>query len=51
MLNYFNSTFTFGKPTKDNSLNRKVRCRLTYSFIHSFSCLLFNWRDSWGQRL
>jgi len=40
MLNYLNTTFTFGKQTKDSFINRKFQCRPTYSFIHSFSCPL-----------
>ena len=30
MLNYLNTTFTFGKQAKDNFINRKVQCRPTY---------------------
>jgi len=26
-LNYLNTTFNFGKQTKDNFINRKVQCR------------------------
>ena len=37
MLNYLNTTFTFVKQTKDNFINRKIQCRPTYSFTHSFS--------------
>jgi len=33
MLNYLNTTFTFGKQT-DNFINRKVQCR-PYILIHS----------------
>ena len=29
MLNYLNTTLTFGKQTKDNFINRKVQCRPT----------------------
>jgi len=36
MLKYLSTTFTFGKQTKDNFINRKFQCRPTYSFIHSF---------------
>jgi len=32
MRNYWNTTFTFGKETKDNFINRKVQCR---PHIHS----------------
>ena len=32
MLNYLNTTFTFGKQTKWNFINRKVQCRPTYAF-------------------
>jgi len=42
MPNYLNTTFAFGKKTKDNFINRKFQC--TYSFIHSFSCPLFLWK-------
>jgi len=45
MLNYLNTTFTFGKQTKNNFINRKVQCRSTYSFLHSFSCQLFSWKS------
>jgi len=38
MLNYLNTTFTFGKQAKDNFINRNIQCRLTYKFIYSFSC-------------
>jgi len=38
MLNYLNTTFTFGKQTKDNFINRKVHCRPTHPFIYSYSC-------------
>jgi len=32
MLNYLNTTtFTFGKKTKDNFINRKVQCRPAYA--------------------
>jgi len=41
MLNCFNTTFTLVKQSKDKFINKKVRCRPTYSFIHSFSCPLF----------
>jgi len=35
MLNYLNSTFTFGNQTRDNFINSKVQiCRRTYSFTH-----------------
>jgi len=37
MPNYLNTTFTFGKQTKDNFINRKVQCRSTHSFTHSFA--------------
>ena len=47
---YLNTTFTFGTQTEDNFLNRKVRCRRTYSFIHSFWCPLFLWGESRGQQ-
>jgi len=30
MLNYLNTTFLFGKQTKDNFINRKVQCRLSH---------------------
>jgi len=50
MLNYLNTTFTFGKQTKDNFINRKVQSRPTYSFIHSFWCLLFVCGESRGQQ-
>jgi len=43
MLNHLNTTFTFGKQTKNNFIYRKVQCRPTYSFIHSFLCSLFLW--------
>jgi len=48
MLGYLNTTFTFGKQTKDNFINRKVqcRCRGMYSFIYSFSCPFFPWGES-----
>jgi len=46
MLNYLNTTFTFGKQTKDNFINRRVQCRPTYSFIHSFWCPLFLLEES-----
>jgi len=39
MLYYLNTTFAFGKQTKDNFINRKIQCRPTHSFIYSFSCL------------
>jgi len=41
MLNYLNTTFTLGRQSKDNLINRKVQGRPTYSFIHSFSGPLF----------
>ena len=42
MLDYLNTTFTFGKQTKDNFINSKVQiCWCIYSFIYSFSCPLF----------
>jgi len=44
-----NTTITFGKQTKDNFITRKVQCRRTHSFIHSFSCPLFLWGESRGQ--
>ena len=44
MLNYLNTTSTFGKQTKDNFINRKVQCMLTSSFIHSFA-----WPLSFGE--
>ena len=47
---YLNTTFTFGTQAEDNFLNRKVRCRRTYSFIHSFWCPLFLWGESRGQQ-
>jgi len=48
MLDYLNTTFTSGKQTKDNFINRKVHCRPTHSFIYSFSCQLFLWGESRG---
>ena len=48
MLNYLNTTSTFGKQTKDNFINRKFQCRPTYSLIHSFSCSLCLWGESRG---
>ena len=50
MLNYLNTTFTFGKQTEDTFINRNFHCRPTYSFIHSFSCPLFLWEESRGQQ-
>jgi len=41
MLNYLNTTFTFGKQIKVNFINRKVDCRPARSLIFSFSCPLF----------
>ena len=41
MLNYLNTTLTFGKQTKDTFINRNFHCRPRYSFVHSFSCPLF----------
>jgi len=32
--NYLNTTFAFGKQTKDNFTNRKVECRPAYLFTH-----------------
>jgi len=32
--NYLNTTFAFGKQTKNNFINRKVECRPTYLFTH-----------------
>ena len=46
MLKCLNTTFTFRKQTKDNFINRKVQCRCTCSFIYSFSCPLFLFRES-----
>ena len=43
IFNYLNTTFTFGKHTKDNIVNRKGQCRLAYSFIH------FRARRSFGE--
>ena len=43
MLNYLNTTFTFGKQITDNFINRKVQCRPTYSFTH------FRARVSYGE--
>jgi len=43
MHNYLNTTFTFGKQTKDNFINRKFQCRPTYSFTH------FGARFSFGE--
>jgi len=40
-LNHLNTTFTFGKQTKDTFINRNSQCRPTYSFIHLFSCPIF----------
>jgi len=51
MLNCWNTTFTFGKWTKDNFINRTVQCRRTCSFIYSFSGPLFLFRESWGSSL
>jgi len=48
MLNHLNTTFTFGKQTKDNFINRKVQCRPSHSFIFSFSCPLFFSGETWG---
>jgi len=45
-----NTTFTFGKQTKDNFINTKVKCRRTYSFIYSFSCPLFLCGELRGQQ-
>ena len=50
MLNYLNTTLTFGKQTKDNFISRKVQCRPTHSFIFSFSCPLFLRGESRGQK-
>jgi len=51
VLNYYlNTTFTFGKRTEDNFINRKVRCRPTYAFIHSCSCPLFLYGEPPGQQ-
>jgi len=50
MLNYLNTTLTFGNQTNDNCINRKVQCRPTCSFIHSFSCPLFLRGESRGQQ-
>jgi len=50
VLNYLNATFTFGKLTKDNFINRKVQCRPIYSLIHLFSCPLFLWEGSREQQ-
>jgi len=33
MLNCLNTTFTFGKQTKENFINRKVQRRASHSFI------------------
>jgi len=33
VLNYSNTTFTFGKQTKDNCINRKFQCGPAHSFI------------------
>jgi len=49
MLNYLNTTFTFGKQNKDNFINRKFQCRPANSFIHSFSCPFFLRCKSQGQ--
>ena len=49
MLNYLNTTFTFGKQSKDNIINRKFQCRPAYSVIHSFLCPVFLWGVSRGQ--
>ena len=38
MLNCLKRTFTFGKETKDNFINRKVQGRRTCSFIYNLSC-------------
>jgi len=44
MLTYLNKSFTFGKQTKDNFINRKVQCRrTTHSFTH------FRARFSFGE--
>jgi len=43
MLNYLNTTFTFGKQTKDNFINTKVQSRPTYSSTH------FRTRFSFGE--
>ena len=34
MLNYLNTTLTFGKQTKDNLINTKFQYKPTYSFTH-----------------
>jgi len=44
MLNYLNTTYTFGKQTTDDFINRKVQC--THSFIFSFRA-----RFSFGESL
>jgi len=46
MLNYLNTTFTFGKQSKDNFINRKFQCRPAYSFIHF--CARFFFGESRG---
>jgi len=48
MLNYLNTTFTVGKQTKDNLINRKFQYRPTYSFTHF--CAHFLLRESRGQQ-
>jgi len=50
MLNYLDTTFTFGKQSKDNFINRKFQFRPAYSFIHWFLCQLYLWRESRGQQ-
>jgi len=47
MLNYLNTTFTFGKQIKDNFINRKVEYRPTYSFTHFRAS--FSYGESRGQ--
>jgi len=36
MLNCFNTTFTFGKQTKDSFINRKFQCRRSYYSLSHF---------------
>ena len=40
MLNCLYTTFSLGKQTKDNFINRKFRCRPAYSFIFTPGFLL-----------
>jgi len=46
MINCLNTTFTFGKQTKDSFINRKFQYKPTYSFTHLFLCPILLWGES-----